>query len=25
MHDKKHPAMNYLDIVVGKGKLIRIK
>lgn len=25
MHDKKHPAMNYLDIVVGKGKLIKIK
>lgn len=25
MHDKKHRAMNYLDVVVGKGKLIRIK
>lgn len=25
MHNKKHPAMNYLDVVVGKGKLIRIK
>ncbi|WP_240475254.1 hypothetical protein [Flavobacterium reichenbachii] len=25
MHDKKHRVMNYLDIVVGKGKLIRIK
>lgn len=25
MHDKKSPSANYLDEVVGKGKLIRIK
>ncbi len=25
MHNKKHPAMNYLNVVVGKGKLIKIK
>ncbi|KAF2510022.1 hypothetical protein EYY60_10925 [Flavobacterium zhairuonense] len=25
MHDKQSPVSNYLDVVVGKGKLIRIK
>lgn len=25
MHDKQSPVANYLDVVVGKGKLVRIK
>ncbi|WP_431244087.1 hypothetical protein ACQ9BO_06700 [Flavobacterium sp. P21] len=25
MHDKQSPVSNYLDVVTGKGKLIRIK
>lgn len=25
MHDKQNPVANYLDVVVGKGKLIKVK
>ncbi|WJS96436.1 hypothetical protein NYQ10_08225 [Flavobacterium johnsoniae] len=25
MHDKQSPAANYLDVIIGKGKLVRIK
>ena len=25
MHDKQSPVANYLDVIIGKGKLIRIK